>query len=164
MAPDKPADARRSNLKFLVFVILAVVVLLFCANDLIGLHNDSGLLSIAADIKAVDAESPEVDVDRACLRTVFLAICAFVVGGIGALANADVAKRGSQMIFILSIIGGGFAADAIFGPTIVEHYMEEHGYVRCIARDHADGIGKGRVWFDSYVSDVRNCAGTSSTR
>jgi hypothetical protein len=137
---------------------------MFCANDLIGLQNRGGLLSIAADIKAVDARSPEVDVDSAGLRTIFVAICAIIFGVLGAILNADIAKRGSQMIMILSIIGGGFATDAIFGPTIIERYMEEHGYARCVARDHVYGIGKGRVWLDSYVSDVGNCAETSSAR
>jgi len=97
MAPDNPADVEHSALRFLVFVVLAIVVLMFCVNDLIGLHNDGGLLSIAADIKAVDARIPEVEVDRAGLCTIFVAICAFVVGGIGALVNANIAGRGSQM-------------------------------------------------------------------
>ncbi len=78
------------------------------------------------------------------------------------LLRLRLAKKWTQLIFMLCIIGGGFFVDAAYGPKIIENYLAGSGYYRCDARDHTVGAGKGRVWFDNYVLSNSVCVAHTS--
>ena len=151
------APGTRSSRKKLIFYGCVIVICFFCINDILGLINGGGIFSSISGMVAVQKGARSVDVDGAGLRILFVAACALVASTLAALLKADMDERVTGAVFILSIIGGGFVLDAIYGPSVADGYMKSRGYVRCPALDHSRGRGKGTVWFSNYVLNKADC-------
>jgi hypothetical protein len=143
--------------KTIMLTCLGIGTLFFILNDLLGLINGGGIFSAMAAVRAAHSHVLSLDVDGASLRTPFVIICAFVTTTTCMLLRLEVEKRWTQLIFILCIIGGGFVLDAVYGPLMIENYLNRSGYRRCSAQDHIVGSGKGRVRFENYVSNKTEC-------
>ena len=129
--PDGAAPDGHPNRKMLIATGFGIVALFFVVDDLLRWIEGGGIFFIMA--------------------------CSLVVTTIGLQLNVDLRKRLPQFVFIFSIMGGGFILDGIYGPTTIQKFMTGHGYSRCPARDHVEGQGKGRVWFDDYVRFGAEC-------
>lgn len=152
-APAEPPGSRRP----LIIAGIGIIAVFVVLNDLVGWIEGGGIFSILSAIRAVHQGARVIDVDSAGLRSLFLAGCSLVVTGIAIQLNADFAKRLTQFAIMMPIVGGGFLLDAVYDETLVQNYMNDHGYSRCAARDHVEGHGKGRVWFDNYVRGGADC-------
>jgi hypothetical protein len=150
------ADSVVSN-KTVIMTCLVIGAFFFFLNDLIGLINGGGIFSATAAIRAAHFHASSVDVDQASLRTLFLLFCAFSTTMVCKWFQLKTEKRWTQFIFMLCIVGGGFALDVVYGPWVIEKYLVHRGYSRCAEQDHSVGSGKGRVWFDNYVLNHAVC-------
>lgn len=136
---------------------LTIGLIFFLLNDLLGLLNGGGLFSAIAAIGSVHAQQPSIDIGQAGLRTPMIVLSAFATTTLAMLLRLDVARQRTQFLYMLGIIGGGFALDAIGGRWIIDRYLGESGYRRCSTLDHQQGSGRGRVWFAHYVSPATPC-------
>ena len=154
--PDKAPDAM-SNRKQVLFTGLAAFLVLFLLDDIIGWIGGGGLFSVTSAMDAARQKPSLINVDEAGLRTLFVALCCFVATALGLQLNVDLKKRLPQFLFMLTIMGGGFGLDIVYGERIVANLMAGYGYSRCKARDHSEGHGKSRVQFDNYVRNGNDC-------
>ena len=157
-----PQPEQTSNRKQILLTGLGII-LLFLVLDLLDWIGGGGIFSVTSALDAARQKAPLIDVDGAGLRLPFVILCSLAVTAFGLQVNFDPKRKLPQFLFMLSIIGGGFVLDGIFGPRIVTHLMTGYGYDRCTARDHAEGHGKSRVWFSNYVRNRQDCPGLRIT-
>ena len=125
--------------------------------DMLLWFERGGVLSIWPALAAVHSQVASIEVDQACLRVPIMAAICVVFCGTCAPFSGRIPSRAAGLIVLVGVIGTGFVLDAIFGPRIIEQFMESHEYSRCPAHDVVVGNGKGRVWFNDYVSSPGSC-------
>ena len=57
------------------------------------------------------------------------------------------------LAYAVSLLG----LNLLLGPGLFARFARSHGYVRCPARDHIIGRGRGKVLLDDYVLNGSDC-------
>jgi hypothetical protein len=148
---------RLTGRKALLLTGILLIVVMFIINDLLRLLNGGGIFSVVLAIDSVQSRQRFVDVDSAGLRILFLVACSLTGTALAMVLNADINRRLNSFIFMVSIVGGGFILDRVYGPAISKGYMADHGYTRCSDLDQVRGSGKFRVRTDDYVLKSADC-------
>jgi hypothetical protein len=144
-----------SNRDVMIFALLALgLTLIF---DILFWSERGGILSIWPAVAAVHSQVASIEVDKACLRVPIMAAICVVFCGACVPFSGRMQSRNAGIIVLVAVIGPGFVLDAVFGPRIIEQFMEGHEYSRCPAHDVVVGNGKGRVWFNDYASSSGSC-------
>ncbi len=150
----RPAG-RSANTDFILWAILLIgLMVLF---DMFVWFEGGGIFSMASALTAVHAKASLIEVDSNALRTPIIAAVCIVAFALFRLVKFNISTRPAQAAAFMIVIGGGFIVDAIYGHRMITQFMTSHSYSRCPSRDHAVGKGKGRVWFEDYVSTPAAC-------
>ena len=160
-------DPSRADRWARIIVATFLIAFLCLLDALSWLTERGGVFSLFGAASLVRAKAPAIDVDESALRLPILLIVWLVAGSASRLFRlrlVDLSSRPSALVFLLIVIGGGFALTAVYGEAFITRYMSGHGYSRCIAADHAHGNGKSRVWFANYVLQPDSCRSSIQPR
>jgi hypothetical protein len=110
-------------------------------------------------MRAIHSRPTFIDIDKNALRFPIILLLWLLVVGLSWATKfrLDFSNRLVSMLLILTIIGGGFVLDGVYGERIITSFMAAHGYGRCSVGDWAHGAGKSRVWFAHYTLGTDDC-------
>jgi hypothetical protein len=144
------------NAMMLVAIGVGMAVFSFVINDVLHSINNGGIFSFFTGVRSMQARAASVDIDFSSLRIVFVALCYLITTCIGILFGIVLSRR-TIYVFIFSGLLGGVLLDDLAGARLIAIVAARQGYIRCTARDHIGGTGKGKVWFNDYVLGRSDC-------
>ena len=139
-------------------IIWAVCLTLFVVLlDGVRWFNHGGFPSIASALFSLSAAPRSIDVDIAGVEfPIFIGLEAVALVLCWTLRLSPY-NRLTIAVVMLSMAAAGYLLFESVGKPLLTDVLSRHGYVRCSAGDHHAGNGRGRVWFDNYVSTPSAC-------
>jgi hypothetical protein len=155
------AENHRAKGRSLIIAAAICVGLWLFFDSLAWLQNGGQVYSFIAAVEQISHNIGSIEIDDDALLLPIMVATSFITVLVWYFSawKFELAKRRSFLPFIGIVMGGAFFINFCFGGWALDDYMNSHAYVRCTARDHLLGHGKGEVWFIDYVRNPASCPG-----
>jgi len=130
-------------------------------DSIAWLQNGGQVYSLIAAINQINHNVDSIEIDDDAFFLPIMALIALITIGVWYFSKWEfkIEGRRSFLPFLGIVMGGAFFINLCVGDLALDDYMNSHAYLRCPARDHLVGHGKGSVWFIDYFRTAAACPG-----
>jgi hypothetical protein len=158
---DPEVENDRTKGRSLIIAGAMCVGLWLFFDSLAWLQNGGQVYSFIGAVNKVSNNFGSIEIDDDALFLPIMITLTLLTVGVWYFSKWEfkIDRRRNFLSFIGIVMGGTFFINFCFGGRALDDYMNSHAYLRCTARDHKVGHGKGSVWFIDYVRNPASCPG-----